>query len=79
MEKNGVKPQRASGQRCEKRMQCNENKGGKRIFFILFLGQQLQHMEVPRLGAEVELHLLAYITAIATQDLSRDCDLHHSS
>ena len=27
-------------------------------------------MEVPKLGVELELHLLAYATAIATQDTS---------
>ena len=36
-------------------------------------------MEVPRIGTELELHLLAYTTATATQDPSRICDLHHSS
>ena len=36
-------------------------------------------MEVPRLGAELELQLLAYITARATRDLSLVCDLHHGS
>ena len=36
-------------------------------------------MEVPRLGVEPELQLLAYATAIATLDTSRVCDLHHSS
>ena len=37
-------------------------------------------MEVPRLGVvELELQLLAYTTAIAMQDLSHICDLHHSS
>ena len=34
---------------------------------------------VPRLGVELELQLLAYTTATATQDPSRICDLHHSS
>ena len=34
-------------------------------------------MEVPRLGVELELQLLAY--AMATEDLSHVCDLHHSS
>ena len=34
-------------------------------------------MEVPRLGVESELKLLAY--AIATQDPSHISDLHHSS
>ena len=52
------------------------------FYFILsfvFLGPYLQRMEVPRLGVESELHLPAYATAMATQDLSRVCDLHHSS
>ena len=36
-------------------------------------------MEVPRLGTELELQLPAYTTATAMQDLSRVCDLYHSS
>ena len=36
-------------------------------------------MEIPRLGVQSELQLLAYTTATATQDLSRVCDVHHSS
>ena len=36
-------------------------------------------MEIPRLGVEVELQLLAYTTATAIQDLSQVCKLHHSS
>ena len=36
-------------------------------------------MEIPRLGVESELHLLAYSTATAVRDLSRDWDLYHSS
>ena len=36
-------------------------------------------MEVPRLGAESKLQLLAYTTARATQDLSHVCNLHHCS
>ena len=38
-------------------------------------------MEVPRLGVKLELRLLAYTTAtaIATQDLSRICNLHQGS
>ena len=36
-------------------------------------------MEVPRLGVESELQLPAYDTASATPNLSRVCDLHHSS
>ena len=36
-------------------------------------------MEVPRLGVESELQLLAYATASATPDPSCVCDLHSSS
>ena len=36
-------------------------------------------MEDPRLGVELELQLPAYTAATATRDLSRICDLHHSS
>ena len=36
-------------------------------------------MEVPRLGVESELQLLAYTTAISRQDLSCVCTLHRSS
>ena len=36
-------------------------------------------MEGPRLGVQLELQLLAYTTATATQDLSHVCDLHHCS
>ena len=43
-------------------------------YIFLFLGLHLQHMEVPRLGVESELHLLVYATA--TPDLSCICDLH---
>ena len=53
----------------------------KTDFFCLFvfLGPHLRHMEVSRLGIELELQLLAYTTAIATQDLSHIYDLHNSS
>ena len=47
--------------------------------FLFFLGPHLQHMEVPRLGVESELHLLAYATATAIHDPRYVCDLHHSS
>ena len=51
------------------------------FFFCLFvfLGLHPQHMEVPRLEVKSELQLLAYATAIATQDTSCVCNLHHSS
>ena len=35
-------------------------------------------MEVPRVGVESELQLLAYATATAAPDLSHICDLHRS-
>ena len=46
------------------------------VLFFCFLGPHLCHMEVPRLGAEPELQLLAYATA--TLDLSHICDPYHS-
>jgi len=49
------------------------------FLFFCFLGPHLWHIEVPRLGVQSELQLLAYTTATATQDLSHICDLHHSS
>ena len=39
----------------------------------------MQHMEVPRLGAELALQPLAYTMATAMQDPGSVCDLHHSS
>ena len=49
------------------------------VFSFFFLGPYLWHMEVPRLGVQLELQLLAYTTAIATSDPSHICNLHHSS
>ena len=51
------------------------------FFFVIlpFLGPLLQHVEVPRLGVELELQPPAYNTAPATRDLNHVCDLHHSS
>ena len=40
----------------------------------IFLGPYPWHMEVPRLGVELELQLPAYTTATATPDLSHVCD-----
>ena len=45
----------------------------------LVLGLHLRHMEVPRLGVELELQLLAYTTATATWAPSRIFDQHHDS
>ena len=36
-------------------------------------------MEVPRIGVQSELELLAYATATAMPDSSHICDLRHSS
>ena len=49
------------------------------IFFFGFLGPHPWYMEVPRVGVEMELQLLAYTTVTATWDPSHVCDLHHSS
>ena len=48
------------------------------IILFTFLGPFQRHMEVPRLGAELELQLLAYTTATAMWDLSCVYDLQHS-
>ena len=49
------------------------------VCVYFFLELQVWHMEVPRLGVELELQLLAYSTAIATWDPSLVCTIHHSS
>ena len=49
------------------------------FFFFFFLGPHPWHVEVPRLGVKSEVQLPSYATATATQDLSRICNLHHSS
>ena len=49
------------------------------FFFFCFLGPSPWHMEVPRLGVQLKLQLLAYNTAIAMPDPSHICDLYHSS
>ena len=49
------------------------------FFFLVFSGLCLWHMEVPKLGVELELQLLAYATATATPDPRLVCDVHHSS
>ena len=48
------------------------------FFFFFFLGPHSQHMEVHRLGVQLELQLPAYTTAAAKPDPSHVCDLHHS-
>ena len=49
------------------------------FLFFRFLGLHPRHVEVPRLGVESELQLLAYTTATATLDLSCVFYLPHSS
>ena len=49
------------------------------LFCFAFLGLCPQHMDVPRLGVESELQLLAYATVTAMQDLSHICNLHRHS
>ena len=49
------------------------------VLVCLFLGLKVQHMEVPRLGAESEIQPPAYTTATAMLDPSRLCNLYHSS
>ena len=50
------------------------------LFFIFFfLGPQPQCMEVPGLRVKSELLLPGYTSATATRDLSRVCNLCHSS
>ena len=46
--------------------------------YTFFLRKHMQHMEVPRLGAESELQLLAYTSAAEIWDPSHVCDLYHS-
>ena len=46
------------------------------LLLLFFLGLHPQHMEIPRLGVELELQMLAYATATAMRDLS---NLYHSS
>ena len=49
------------------------------LFFFFLLRLHSQHMEVPRLGVELELHLPAYTTATAVLDPSHIHDLCCSS
>ena len=49
------------------------------FIYFCFLGPHLWHTEIPRLGIQLELQLLACTTATPMQDLSQVWDLHHSS
>ena len=48
------------------------------FIFYFFSEPHPRHMEVPWLGAELELQLSAYTTVTAMRDPSHICDLHHS-
>ena len=50
----------------------------KIVYNFFFLGSHQRHTEVPRLGVEYELQLLAYTTATAMENPSHICDPHHS-
>ena len=47
------------------------------VFFV-FLRPHLQHINVPRLSAQLELQLSAYGTATPMPDLSQFCNICHS-
>ena len=49
------------------------------VFSFFFLEPNPRHVEVPRLGVELELQLPAYTTASATPDPSHICNLYHSA
>ena len=48
------------------------------FFFFYFLGPHSWHMEVPRLGVDLELQLPAHTTVTAMEGLCHVCNLHHS-
>ena len=48
-------------------------------FFLFVFGPHPWHLEVPRIGVELELQLRDYATATVTWDLSHVCKLRHSS
>ena len=49
------------------------------FFWFLIFRATPWHMEVPRLGVELELQLPAYATATSMRDPSHVCNIHHSS
>ena len=49
------------------------------FFVVVFLGPHPRHMEIPKLGGELELQLPASTTVTAKSDLSHVCNLSHSS
>ena len=72
-----TKPERSGGSRKRKRQKAKGPRTSMRLASVcvcvcvsslVFLGPHLQHVEVPRLGVERQLQLLAYTTATATLD-----------
>ena len=59
-------------------MGIKEVKDSSFSLFFFFLGLHQQHMDIPRLGVESELQLLANTTTTAALDLSSICDLCYS-
>ena len=62
--------------------ELNEGVGRWKVYlfiYLVFCRPHLPPMDVPMLGVESELQLLAYTTATAMRNLSCICDLHHSS
>ena len=49
------------------------------FFFFSYLGLHLWHMEIPRLGVELELQLSTYTRTTTMPDSICICELHHSS
>ena len=47
--------------------------------YFCFLGPHPGHTEIPRLGVELDLQLLAYATATANTESKPHCNLHRSS
>ena len=58
---------------------CHLDPSDMLIFFFFFLGLHQGHMEVPRLGVELKLHLPSYTIATAMPDPIHVCDLPHRS
>ena len=59
-------------------MLCKGRLLGRDFIFFLFFFFLWLYLEVPRLGVDLELQLLAHAPATAMPDLSGICDLHQS-
>ena len=49
------------------------------FIYLVFLGPYPRHMQVPRLGVQLELQLPATATTTTKLDLSRIYDPHHTT